>query len=283
MRLLLIISLFSFQLKAQTFTLCDDTLHMNDVFTGDVFFSFDSNAILEESIPLLDSISAFVKTHFEYVFEIGVHTDERGDERFCKKLSQGRANVVMNYLKENEINTERLIAKGYGENQPIVKHAKTEEEHALNRRTELKVTGYSNFLYDRPNEFLFSDSVFQPDAAYTTRLFRDHSPSILSENYLFLDSLISILIKNSQLQVEFTSYVCNNVLDSERDTELSQMRCENLKLYLLENGIETSRISLNTMGSNHNYVQHDEMDSLCNRNLKKARRINNREEIRLMW
>ena len=46
----------------------------------------------------------------------------------------------MAYIISKGIDPKRVTAKGYGETQLIVKHAKTEAEHQRNRRTQFKVT-----------------------------------------------------------------------------------------------------------------------------------------------
>ena len=58
-----------------------------------------------------------------------------------KQLSQRRAESAVQYLVESGINPGRITAKGYGEEQLIIKNAMTEEQHQVNRRTEFKVVG----------------------------------------------------------------------------------------------------------------------------------------------
>ena len=63
-------------------------------------------------------------------------------------LSKRRASSAVLYLEKAGINRKRLIAVGYGESRPVNKcecegrHivACTEEEHQMNRRTEIKIT-----------------------------------------------------------------------------------------------------------------------------------------------
>jgi cell division septation protein DedD len=75
--------------------------------------------------------------------QINSHSDERGEANYNKELSQRRAQSVVDYLIAKGINSERLIAKGYGFEMPIIKHAKTEEEHQKNRRTTFKILNSS--------------------------------------------------------------------------------------------------------------------------------------------
>lgn len=77
--------------------------------------------------------------------EINSHTDSRGSASSNERLSQRRAESVVNYLVSKGISRSRLVAKGYGEDR-LVNRCKdgvecTEEQHAKNRRTEFRVLG----------------------------------------------------------------------------------------------------------------------------------------------
>ena len=54
------------------------------------------------------------------------------------KLSQQRANSVVNYMEKKGIAGSRLIAKGYGESNPVASN-KTEEGRSKNRRVAFKI------------------------------------------------------------------------------------------------------------------------------------------------
>ena len=76
----------------------------------------------------------------DIIVEIGTHSDMRGNKKYNKDLSQKRANSVRNYIIEQGIHPDRVIAHGYGEEKPIVtcktEKSCSEEEHELNRRCE---------------------------------------------------------------------------------------------------------------------------------------------------
>ena len=72
--------------------------------------------------------------------EISGHTDNRGSDDYNQKLSQDRAEVVVNDLVTHGIDKTRLEFKGYGEAQPIAAN-NSEPNMQLNRRTELKIIG----------------------------------------------------------------------------------------------------------------------------------------------
>ncbi len=72
--------------------------------------------------------------------EISGHTDSDGSEMYNLRLSQARAQAVVDYLVSRGISPSRLIAKGYGESRPVAPND-TPENKQKNRRTELKILG----------------------------------------------------------------------------------------------------------------------------------------------
>ncbi len=75
--------------------------------------------------------------------EIAVYNDSRSDPDFSKNITQKRAEVIKQFLINDGVNPDNLIAIGYGDEhilnkcKPMVKC--TAKEHAVNRRVELKI------------------------------------------------------------------------------------------------------------------------------------------------
>ena len=82
-----------------------------------------------------------LKDNPKLIIEISSHTDDVGTNDYNQKLSQARAESVVNYLIGHGIDKARLIAKGYGEGKPIAPNT-TPEGRQKNRRTEFKIIGY---------------------------------------------------------------------------------------------------------------------------------------------
>ena len=70
--------------------------------------------------------------------EIAGHTDSDGNENDNVKLSQARAETVVKYLVSNGIAQDRLIAKGYGESEPVADNNSAAGKQK-NRRTEARI------------------------------------------------------------------------------------------------------------------------------------------------
>ncbi len=106
---------------------------------GGVNFEPRSFDLTEESKTLLDEVVITINASPELQkIEVQAHTDYKGSGEANLKLSEKRAESVKAYLVSQGVVEKRLVAKGYGESQPIADN-KTEEGRAKNRRVELKV------------------------------------------------------------------------------------------------------------------------------------------------
>jgi len=95
----------------------------------------------------LDNLVQILRDNPNIVVELGSHTDSRASDDYNLTLSQKRAEAAVKYIIEKgKIPSNRISAKGYGETKLLNKCddgvACTEIEHAMNRRTEIRITGY---------------------------------------------------------------------------------------------------------------------------------------------
>ena len=120
-----------------------DTLKIDKVFRMNIYYEFDKSDIKPSSEIELDRFISFMRINPTVSIEISAHTDEQGSDQYNLGLSKERARRVMNYLlMEGKIDKQMIISNGYGESKPIVKNAKTEEDHQMNRRTEIRILGF---------------------------------------------------------------------------------------------------------------------------------------------
>lgn len=108
------------------------------IVLNNVFFAFGSDSLYGASYPELDKLVDFLKKNKTLLVEVSGHTDNVGSDEANNLLSQQRADAVCRYLISHEIPANQLLAKGYGEQMPVVSND-TEEGRAKNRRTELKI------------------------------------------------------------------------------------------------------------------------------------------------
>lgn len=109
-----------------------------NVVIENVYFYFGQTILKPESSGSLDKIVEFIKANPTIALEIDGHTDDEGADDYNLKLSQGRAEAVVQYLIKVGVEPTRLTAKGYGETKPIDK-AKTKAAKSRNRRVEFTI------------------------------------------------------------------------------------------------------------------------------------------------
>jgi OmpA-OmpF porin, OOP family len=88
--------------------------------------------------PESDAVLEFVKGYLEAksylsLLRVEMHSDSMGDERANQKLSEERAAALVDALVKKGVACERLLAVGFGGNEPIADNT-TPEGRALNRR-----------------------------------------------------------------------------------------------------------------------------------------------------
>jgi len=109
-----------------------------------IYYDYNKYFIRTDARPILDSVLRVLNT-YPIKVELSSHTDCRGKTPYNDRLSQHRADAAVAYLVASGIDPLRITAKGYGERQLLNRCADgvkcSEEEHQLNRRTEVKVTG----------------------------------------------------------------------------------------------------------------------------------------------
>ena len=105
---------------------------------NNITFETNSDALNSSSFVELERVMKLMNDNPNIKIEISAHTDNVGSDVYNLKLSDKRAQSVVNYLVDNGITLERMIAKGYGESLPLFSND-TDENKAKNRRVELKI------------------------------------------------------------------------------------------------------------------------------------------------
>ena len=112
-----------------------------EVLLKSIYFEYDRHNITQEGAFELDKLVQVMNALPEMVIMVKSHADNRGSAEYNMALSDRRAKSTVQYIRSKGIAGERISGKGYGESEPKVDCGEgcTEEQHALNRRSEFLI------------------------------------------------------------------------------------------------------------------------------------------------
>ncbi|MGK4566477.1 OmpA family protein [Flavobacterium sp. 3HN19-14] len=112
-----------------------------EVILSDINFEYNKSNITATGAFELDKLVQVMKNNEAMVIMVKSHTDNRGSDAYNMELSDRRAKATVQYVISKGIAASRISGKGYGESEPKIdcKEACTEEQHALNRRSEFLI------------------------------------------------------------------------------------------------------------------------------------------------
>jgi len=105
-----------------------------------IHFDFNKATLRPDSAVVLEKVLALLKARPDLKLEVQGHTDNVGGDDYNQKLSESRANAVLEWLRAKGIAADRLTAHGYGLKAPIADNG-SDEGRAKNRRVEIKKQG----------------------------------------------------------------------------------------------------------------------------------------------
>ena len=88
------------------------------VLIENIFYDFDKATLRPESQTALDELVKLLNENPNVTIELSAHTDYKGSAQYNERLSQRRAESVVNYLIAHGIASDRLTPKGYGKSKP---------------------------------------------------------------------------------------------------------------------------------------------------------------------
>ncbi len=120
-------------------------------FSSAVLFGFDQSDLSAEAKANLDKLVKVLNTYPDTNIEVQGHTDSKGSETYNQNLSVKRATSVSDYLAANQITSNRITTKGFGETLPEYDN-ETEEGRAQNRRVEFLITANEKMVAEAAAE-----------------------------------------------------------------------------------------------------------------------------------
>ena len=105
---------------------------------GSAMFASGSSSVASKIFPVLDSVVIVLDEFNRTYVDIIGHTDSKGSKEYNRRLSEKRAQSVAHYFESRVAISERLMADGRGEADPVATND-TREGRAMNRRVEIKL------------------------------------------------------------------------------------------------------------------------------------------------
>ena len=99
-------------------------------------FDFNRANIRPDAVPILDEAADILKQHSNVAVNVNGYCDAIGSVEYNLKLSDRRADAVVDYLVKAGIPSSQLIPHGYGKTDFVATND-TAEGRAQNRRVEL--------------------------------------------------------------------------------------------------------------------------------------------------
>lgn len=116
------------------------TIKSQKITFTSIEFEGGSSEIAEIMHADLDKVMNFLIDHPDVKLNISGHTDQTGDLEANLTLSQSRADAIKQYLTASgHVVNERILAKGYGSERPIVLQEQNERDRRMNRRVEFEI------------------------------------------------------------------------------------------------------------------------------------------------
>jgi outer membrane protein OmpA-like peptidoglycan-associated protein len=105
-----------------------------------------------ESQTALDQLVKLLEENPNITIELSAHTDYKGSTAYNERLSQRRAESVVNYLIEHGIAADRLTPKGYGKEKPKTIRRKVAEKYPFLKEGDVLSEAFVTALKDEEQQ-----------------------------------------------------------------------------------------------------------------------------------
>ena len=122
------------------------------VLINNIFYEFDKATLTEASTNALDSLVTMMNENPSITIELAAHCDYKGNDDYNQRLSQRRAESVVNYLINHGIKADRLSPVGYGESRPKVVRRRLADTHKFLNEGDTLTEAYIMKLKDDEQE-----------------------------------------------------------------------------------------------------------------------------------
>ena len=236
----------------------------------DIAFEINKGAIQREEKERLAYLGTFLTKYPKTTAIIQGHADNVGSDEDNLRLSQQRADGVVQYLVNDlHVAPSRLRAVGYGESRPIADN-NTSEGKKANRRINAVIrcaTDIEGLRVIPARVTLAIEMEFDPKSSEIEPQYRDNLAHVA--NYLKANPTVTATVEG-HAATSIGVGAREVAVSDELAMQLSKRRAQNVVKYLISKyGIESSRLSAEGFG-NTRRVTYD--DTLAEQ--KENRRVN---------
>ena len=225
---------------------------------------------------------------------IEAHCDSVGSDLYNDALAIRRAMQVKEYLHSAGIAEEIIVAAGFGKKIPLNNNG-SEQDRALNRRVEIIITSGSASAVDShesiPDTLYKQNTISPPEISNLDIEHAEVGSTIKLENINFyggrhtwlprsektLKKLLKTMHDHPNLEIEIHGHICCIPFGDGPDFDepgaperLSVNRAKAIYEYLVNKGIDKSRLSYKGFGSDYKLVKPErtEYDRQTNRRVE---------------
>jgi OOP family OmpA-OmpF porin len=213
----------------------------------DIQFEINEKTVQRESEEKIDKVAIFMRKYPETTAVIEGHSDEVGTTKDNMKLSERRAENVVNYLVDHGgIARSRLKAVGYGETRPIADN-KTEEGKRRNRRIDAIIACATDIegIAVVPNRLTMAlEMEFDTNRADVRPRYREE-----------LRKVANFMKAHPGVTATVEGHTANQQATAALAMQISQRRAQNVVNYLVDNfGVARSRLTVVGFGRTRRFA-----------------------------
>jgi len=202
----------------------------------DIQFEINQKTVQREAEEKVDKVGIFMRKYPNTTAVIEGHSDEVGTTAANMKLSEQRAQGVVDYLVDrSSIARSRLKAVGYGETRPIADNT-TQAGQRLNRRINAVIACATDIEGIAPNPArvtMAMEMEFDTNRAEVRPQYREE-----------LRKVANFMKANPRVTATVEGHTSNQQVSPQQAMRLSQSRAENVvNALVLQFGVERSRLT----------------------------------------
>jgi outer membrane protein OmpA-like peptidoglycan-associated protein len=258
--------------RTLAFALCSiisvSAIAQTDSLLGNIYFDFDKSVIMPVSAATLQKLAADYKSISNIT--LTGRTDVRGNYVYNDSLAAHRVAAVEKYLLELGVAPAQIIKRiALGKRSPIAyEELQTAARNQLNRVVEITGIVQTTDVIPAPPVKALQEQIKEGKAniILNNLNFEGGRHMLLPSSLPTLNEVLEVMKNNPTLQVEIRGHICcaeitEDGLDIDTGEKvLSRNRAREIYLFLINNGISSSRLSYTGMGASKKIIAEEITD-----------------------